>query len=97
MLSETANVVATRRHVACTVAGEVVILHLDDGVYYGLNAVGTRIWQLVQEPRALRALVDAIVDEFDVDRQRCESDVAALVQELNARGLVTISDGGAAP
>lgn len=87
------RVVVTKRHVACTVAGEVVILHLDDGVYYGLNGVGTRIWQLLEQPRTLDEIVDVIVSEFDVDRQRCDEDVRSLLAELAERGLVTSAQG----
>jgi hypothetical protein len=87
---EHARVVATERHVACTVSGEVVILHLEEGVYYGLNEVGTRVWELVQQPRSVSEIVDAIVAEFEVERQRCSSDVGELVQALAERGLVSV-------
>ncbi len=80
--------VATRRQVSCTVSGEVVILHLDDGAYYGLNEVGTRIWELLQEPRGFQDLVAAVVDEFDVTPEACADDVRVLLDELGARGLV---------
>jgi hypothetical protein len=84
------QVVATKRHVACTVAGEVVILHLDDGVYYGLNEVGTRVWQLLEHPRNVDQIVDVITDEFEVERSQCLSDVKELLQALSERGLVEL-------
>lgn len=84
--------VATRRQVACTVAGEAVILHLDNGVYYGLNEVGTRIWQLAQEPRTVARIVDIVSEEFEVGRDECARDVEDLLDALVARGLVEVSD-----
>ena len=84
------TVVATREHASCEVGGEAVVLALRDGVYYGLNPVGARVWQLVQEPRTLAELCDAIVSDYDVDRSRCERDVTRLVSELRDRGLVEI-------
>jgi hypothetical protein len=88
-------VVVTDRQVACEVGGEAVILHLDDGVYYGLNEVGARVWQLVQEPRRLSEIVDAIVSEYDVSREQCQGDVQGLVHELLEKKLVIVRDAGA--
>lgn len=82
------RIVATKRQVSCTVAREVVILHLDDGAYYGLDEVGARIWQLVQEPRTVGELVRGIVAEFDVENEECARDVRELLVELAHRGLI---------
>ena len=82
------SVVATSEHVACTVEGEAVILHLQEGVYYGLNTVGTRVWELVQTPRRFSEIVAFVVGEFDVPQEQCESDLAELLTDLQARGLV---------
>ena len=92
-MSPDTEVTATKRHVACTVAGEVVILHLEDGVYYGLNEVGTRVWQLLEQPRRVEQIVDAIVSEFEVERDRCATDITELLQSLAERGLVTLNAG----
>ena len=87
-LRESARVVANRRNVSCTVEGEVIILHLDEGVYYGLNQVGARIWELVQQPRTESEVVETLVEEFEVDRARCSADVRELLTELGERNLV---------
>ena len=86
------RVVATDRQVACEIGAEAVILHLDDGIYYGLNEVGARVWQLVQEPLTVREIVDVIVGEYEVDRAQCLSDVQALVEGLVEHHLVVVSD-----
>jgi hypothetical protein len=87
-----ARVVATDRQVACEVGGEAVILHLDEGVYYGLNEVGARVWQLVQKPLTLAEIVDAIVAEYEVERGQCLSDIQQLVAGLAEHKLVIVSD-----
>jgi hypothetical protein len=87
-----ARVVATDRQVACQVGGEAVILHLDGGVYYGLNEVGARVWQLVQEELTVAEIVDAIVAEYEVDRAQCFGDVQQLVAGLAEHKLVIVSD-----
>lgn len=89
-------VVATERHVACEVTGEAVVLHLDQGVYYGLNAVGARIWQLVQTPQIIGAIVTQLQSEFDVEHERCVQDVRELVADLAAAELVSIAEESSA-
>lgn len=78
------------RQVSCSVADETVILHLDEGVYYGLNAVGACIWKTIQLPCSVDQIVDAITTEFDVDRERCLTDVHELLVDLRKHGLITV-------
>ena len=84
--------VAAREQVYCNLDGEVVILNLKDGVYYGLNAVGARIWNLLQEPRTMHEVRDILAQEYEVETDRCEHDLLALLQELATEGLIEIKD-----
>lgn len=69
---------------------ESVLLDIDTGTYYGLNGVGTLVWNLIQSPQRLADVRDAIVGEFEVDREVCERDLRALVRELVRRRLVQV-------
>lgn len=82
------RVVLSDEQVYTTLGGEAVILGLQDGVYYGLDAVGARVWELLAEPRRVADLVSTIVAEFDVTADRCERDLIALLDDLAARSLV---------
>lgn len=86
-----ASVVATERQLSTTLGDEVIILGLDDSMYYGLTATGARIWALVQTPRTIDELLAAITAEFDVDRERAEADLQPLLADLQSRGLVAIT------
>jgi hypothetical protein len=70
--------------------GEAVILDLSSGVYFGLNVVGARIWELLQAGRDLRAVRATLLEEFDVPPDRCEADLLGLVHRLAADGLVHV-------
>jgi len=76
--------------ISSRLADEVVILNLRSGVYHGLDAVGSRVWELVQEPATVFSVRDALLDEYDVDPQRCEDDLLALFEELKAHGLLEV-------
>lgn len=71
----------------------VIILHLHNGVYYSLNQVGTRIWNLIQKPMPVREICDIVLSEYEVESTRCERDLLELLQELAAHDLITLDDG----
>jgi hypothetical protein len=95
-LSPETVLVAARGQVSTEVEGEAVILSLDDGVYYGLDGVGARVWELLTEPRSAAELRDAVVAEYEVEAETAWRDLERLVAELRTRGLVeVVSDAGA--
>ena len=83
-------VVASRRQVSCDLLDEVALLHLDSGVYYGLDPVGGRVWHLIREPARVADLRDRLLAEYEVEPGRCESDLLALLGRLAAEGLVEV-------
>ena len=78
---------------SCELGEERVLLNVETGIYYGLDAVGARIWELIDEPRAVEDVRDVLVKEFDVDAATCEADLLALLRDLAAAGLVQVESG----
>jgi hypothetical protein len=83
-------VVATKDQVSCDLAGEAAILNIKSGVYYGLNPVGARIWNLMQQPRKVAEIQDEITNEYEVEPERCSRDLVALLEKLFAEGLIEV-------
>ena len=73
------------------VGGETVILNLESGVYFGLDPVGARIWQLLSEGKTLAEVGNAMVGEYEVSREDIERDVRSLVEALQMQKLVEIA------
>ena len=71
-LSGNSTVVATSRQVSYGLAGEAVVLDLGAGVYYSLNAVAARVWELVRTPVTVDDIHRTLLEEYDVDAGRCE-------------------------
>lgn len=71
-------------------SGEMVLLNLERGTYFGLDPMGTRIWQLLRESGSLQRVLARLLEEFDVEEARCRDDVLQLVAELQAHGLVDV-------
>lgn len=70
--------------------GEAVILNLASGMYFGLDPIGTRVWQLVTEHESLRAVWQAMQREFDAPDHTLASDLITFIDELSAKGLVAV-------
>jgi len=96
LLSERSTVVAAKNQVSCSLAEEAVVLDLKAGVYYGLNEVGARVWNLIQEPRNVSEIRDAILREFDIDPNLCERDLLVLLRDLAGKELIKVDDETAA-
>jgi Coenzyme PQQ synthesis protein D (PqqD) len=71
--------------------GEAVLLNLKSGVYFGLDPVGTRIWQLFAEHEVLSEVARAVVAEYDVAEDKCSEDLLKLVDDLEKQDLVSIT------
>lgn len=72
------------------VNGETVILDLNGESYFGLDNVGTRIWQLLHEDGDLKVVFDILQKEFDVDANTLSEDMKNFIDDLIVRELVKI-------
>ena len=92
-VSVSSSVVVVGNQVSSDLGGEVAILDLTGGTYYGLDPVGARIWSLIQEPRKVEEIRDILVSEYEVEQDRCERDLIALLQGLADEALIEVRDG----
>jgi Coenzyme PQQ synthesis protein D (PqqD) len=66
------------------------MLHLESGIYYGLNDVGNSVWKMIPEPKRVGEILEALLQEYDVEREVCERDLMALLKDLAGAKLVEI-------
>ena len=71
------------------VGDETMLLDLSSGTYFGLDPVGARFWQLLEEGRSPLDARETLAAEYDVDPAQLERDLEALLDELASHGLVT--------
>ena len=70
--------------------GEAVLLNLKTGIYFGLNGVATRMWELIAQRGSLARVLDALADEYDVEPRVLETDLLDLGRQLCDSGLCEI-------
>jgi hypothetical protein len=67
---------------------EIVLLNMDSESYYSLNAVGSRMWQMLTQSGDLEGTIEQLLRVFFIDETRLRQDVTALVEELLEEGLL---------
>lgn len=84
--------VAVSDDVLCQeVSGETVLLNLKSETYFGLDATGTRIWQLIHEKGDLQSVFDTMLAEFDVGEAQLRKDLSDLFTQLSEAGMVSLA------
>ena len=68
--------------------GEAVLLNLESGIYFGLDPVATRAWQLMVEHGRLDRVFERLLDEYDVAPDVLRADLVALFEQLSKHELV---------
>jgi hypothetical protein len=92
MISGNSIFVITSDQLCTNLGEEVVILNIASGVYHGLDGVGARAWQLMQEEKTVNEICEVITSEYEVEAAQCQSDLIALIEELVNAGLVKVKD-----
>ena len=83
-------VVVASQQVSCPLGEESAILNLKNSVYYGMNAVGARVWDLLKQPTSVGELRNVLLEEYEVDEERCERDLLTLLETMRSEGLIEV-------
>lgn len=70
--------------------GEVVMMSVENGEYYGLNEIGSAIWDKIEKEIKVDELVKLLMEEYDVERSECEADTLEFLNEMLVKKLVVI-------
>ena len=96
MIGEESIVALAADQVACEMLGELLILQTASGIYFGLDEVGKRVWDLLKQPTRVRAIRDTLLAEYDVDRETCTRDLVALLERALQKRLIEVCSAAAA-
>lgn len=75
---------------ASRVDDDLVIFSAEKGMYYGTQAVGSRVWSLIEQETTVASVCDQLMQEFEVDRDTCEREVVAFLGYLEQEELVLV-------
>lgn len=91
-MTNSTQITLSNEQLAASVGAEVVLLGLNTGTYYGLEAVGAHIWNLLQRTQLFGDIVDDVLSEFDAEREVIIRDVSQFIKTLEAEGLVHLAE-----
>lgn len=71
--------------------GEAVMMNMEKGQYFMMNEVGSRIWEIIDEPTKVSLVIETLIKEFEVDKEECEKTVINFLSELSYAELIKVS------
>ncbi len=77
--------------VSADMDGDLVMMSIENGEYYGIGGVGPRIWELLEEPVDIDSIVQTVTTQFEVEPDRCRADAIDFVQKLVELGLIKVA------
>ena len=76
--------------IAVEMGNETVMMGIDQSKYFGLNEVGTTVWENIEKPITIQALVHVVRKNFDIEEKDCLADILELVSDLMTQGLARV-------
>lgn len=85
-------IVRTNDILSSNIDSETILLHIKNSKYYGMDTIGSRIWQLLEHPIEVNAVIQTLVEEYEVTFENCEHDVLLFLSQLLEEKLLQIID-----
>lgn len=89
-LTELSKVKRNPALVTSNIDGEAVMMSVENGEYYGLDEIGTRIWDLLENTLSVNELVGKLTEEFEVGKDDCTRDTLEFLNDLFERNLLVV-------
>ena len=67
------------------------MVNIDQGNYFGLNTVGSDIWEILNEFKSIDQIVELLMESYEIDRETCMSEVKSFIDRLTENDLVETS------
>ncbi|HIG66304.1 MAG TPA: lasso peptide biosynthesis PqqD family chaperone [Porticoccaceae bacterium] len=77
--------------IQAVIDGETIMMNVENGEYYGLDSIASRIWELIETPQTVGALKKQLLEEFAVDDAQCQNDVIQFLTEMGEKKIITYS------
>jgi len=71
--------------------GEVVMMSIEQGEYYGIDQIGSHIWNMLEEESSIEALCSRLCQRYDVDAKQCQQDVIRFLEKMLEHKIIEVS------
>ena len=74
----------------------IVMMDVDEGQYYELDPIASRIWSIIENGQAVEEVCRALTEEFDVDPNTCQQDTLEFLQAASEQSIIRVQQGDGA-
>ena len=67
---------------------EILMMSIEDGKYYGLNAVGSEIWKMLDEPKSIEEIIPALMEIFEIDDETCRKESLDFIESMIKNNII---------
>ena len=92
LINDLSSIVQSQDQISCNLETESVILNSYNGVYYGLDQVGSAIWDLIKRPISVKDITTILLKEYDVSLEQCKNNLLSFLKELYENKLIEIKE-----
>ena len=78
--------------VSSDIDGETVMMSIENGKYYGMDTIGSRVWELLEVPITLTDMCTRLSEEYEIDENTCSNDVTSFLEKLKEEKLISVMD-----
>ncbi len=71
---------------------ELVMMSVEEGKYFGLNAIGASIWEQLEEPKTIESIVNILLDKFEVNQEQCEKESLDFISEMIKKNVILVQE-----
>jgi len=89
-LAGSSRLIRSPELIATAMDGDIVMMHVSSGQYFGISGVGSHLWVLLEHPMTIEQMTNTIVSKYRIDEQTCRGDILIFVQALLDQGAAQI-------
>ena len=69
---------------------EIVMMSIDEGKYFGLNVIGSAIWEILEQPQAIEDIISSLLKRFDVSEEQCQAESFTFIEDMIDKKTLSI-------
>jgi hypothetical protein len=92
VINTNTKIVRNNEIISSDMDDETVMMNIEKGEYYGINPIGSRIWELIETPRKVSNICEKLCEEYDVTQEKCNNDVMHFLNHMAEKKIITIVD-----
>ena len=89
-ITSTSKIKLNQELLQSEIDGETIMMSIDNGKYYGLNTVASKIWEIIKDEPLFSELIDKLTSEYNVEKEQCIIDTKSFIENLVKNKLVKI-------